>query len=302
MKRISKLFVLVLIVALSVLALTACGNPKDPVQRTEEDFVEFGMFPQELVSDSALRTKLTAYVTTLANNAADYLTFTYEGTNYVRIKGVDQGETYKFSSGEVIKEQYYFFKMLPIRWAILAETATEYLLLSDRLLDVQRYVSTEFIEANTAAASAWETSDVRKYLNGEFIATAFSAEEQARLMTTQVVNDQTTTSHHIEKTATTNDKVFLLSEYDLINNDYGFGTVAHKADINRTALTTDFARARGAYYSDAEGYVGAGYYWTRSPNIYGNYASVVDYNGSAIYGMQCDASHACIRPVIRISK
>ena len=68
------------------------------------------------------------------------------------------------------------------------------------------------------------------------------------------------------------DKVFLLSKAQASNTSYFSG------DSQREKLTTDYARAMGAFMSTYTDYYGNGYWWLRTPDT--DYAYIVDEEGT----------------------
>ena len=82
---------------------------------------------------------------------------------------------------------------------------------------------------------------------------------------------------------------------DYINPDYGFSTLTGSANT-RYCKTTDWARARGAYY-----YSSNGYYWTRSPSsYYPYYAWDIDFDGSPDHDY-VDFTSGSVRPGLSIT-
>ncbi|MBP5283049.1 MAG: hypothetical protein J6Y93_00060, partial [Treponema sp.] len=62
----------------------------------------------------------------------------------------------------------------------------------------------------------------------------------------------------------TTDKIFLLSEQEVTKSEYGFTAYNASGKGNsRIRVTTDFARACGAYQNTSDGF--GGYWWLRSP-------------------------------------
>ena len=64
--------------------------------------------------------------------------------------------------------------MEPIEWIVLANDSNRAMLISRYGLDMRTY-NTNWTNVT------WQTCTLRKWLNGDFLNTAFSDEEQARL-------------------------------------------------------------------------------------------------------------------------
>ena len=69
----------------------------------------------------------------------------------------------------------------PIEWLILQEKDGQMLLVS-------RYCLTSLPWHNHKAAVTWDVSDIRRWLNGEFLETAFSKTEQSAIVRTHLDN------------------------------------------------------------------------------------------------------------------
>lgn len=136
----------------------------------------------------------------------------------------------------------------------------------------------------------WGKSDLRAWMNGDFLQEAFSAEEQALIQTTIVENDN---PHGMKGAgADTEDKVYLLSKSEVLRF---FPEMA-----DRVAYPTEYARAQGATLSSE---TGSCRWWTRTPG-----ARKMDMCGMRVdgriseYGMQdVDWPGNTMRPVLWVS-
>lgn len=127
-----------------------------------------------------------------------------------------------------------------------------------------------------------------------FLQTAFTSEAQKWIMPTTVDNSATSTLPNIlteeQKTTdwnngkndyacgNTTDKIFLLSKQEATMSDYGFAEYTASGQGNtRIRVTTDYAKATGAYQSAVAG--DGGRWWLRSPyylnNLDARYISAV---------------------------
>ena len=79
---------------------------------------------------------------------------------------------------------------------------------------------------------------------------------------------------------TTKDKIFLLSEKEATTTGYGFAKYdSYGTENTRIRMTTDFAKASGAYQHTTAGY--GGIWWLRSPSC-NNSSSARSVNGYAL--------------------
>ena len=169
-----------------------------------------------------------------------------------------------------------------IEWLVLAKEGNKLLLVSDKVLDRQRY--NESYDDVT-----WETCSLRKWLNTTFFNEAFSTEEQAIIQSTNVSSDKNP-EYSTNPGNATQDQVFLLSI-----------TEAHKyfnSDSARQCEPTNFAFANGAW----ESYSGNCWWWLRSPGYYQDCAASVDSYGDVDEcGPRVDDDYSAVRPAIWIS-
>ena len=97
----------------------------------------------------------------------------------------------------------------PIEWIVLEVQDGKALLISKLILDTR-----EFSTKDTA--DSWANSEARIWLNNDFMAKAFTAEEQAAILTTEVDNSaaQDSTGKKSIPGKNTQDKLFLLSYHE----------------------------------------------------------------------------------------
>ena len=76
-------------------------------------------------------------------------------------------------------------KKEPVEWIVLAVEGDKALLISEKGLDCRVYHGD-----NTTMT--WENCELRKWLNGEFLEGTFTAEEQAKILTTPTPNPDST--------------------------------------------------------------------------------------------------------------
>ena len=122
----------------------------------------------------------------------------------------------------------------------------------------------------------------KTYTNNGFLQTAFTADAQSLIAATSVDNSAASTipsgitdedlesywnsgENPYASDTPTKDKIFLLSEQEATNSEYGFAAYdAYGKGSTRIRVTTDYAtKATGAYQSSTPGY--GGWWWLRSP-------------------------------------
>lgn len=180
-----------------------------------------------------------------------------------------------------------------IQWIVLDYDEKEHkaLLLSKYGLDVISY-NTKYEDIT------WEECVLRNWLNGEFLQSAFSAEEQIAILKTAVDNSATQGYGEWDTNGgnNTEDQVFLLSYAEA--NRYLDVTYDDSDNAKARVTPTDYAIAQGAYtnsdYQTADGEV-AGWWWLRSPGHLQTYAADVYYNGSLRY-YYVDSDSVVVRP------
>lgn len=118
--------------------------------------------------------------------------------------------------------------------------------------------------------SSTETTKKTDYKGKGFLQTAFTKNAQGLIAETVVDNREETTGYS-ESTCTvkyvcenTKDKIFLLSESEVINSGYGFDAYSSHGKGNaRIRFSTDYAKAN--YADTRELYGNSSCWWLRSP-------------------------------------
>ena len=272
-----------------------------------KDYILFGSYPQTIKASNV----------TITNDPVDengYYTGS-DGEKYSKQVANPYGTSsqYALSDGSYLTaDTEYYFKVEPLKWRILSEENGQALLVCDVLLQGLVYQpnrSGNYIDSSSAlvgsyAASApantyannYMYSNLRWFLNNEFLNKAFTDAESAIIPVTNVDNSAASTGRSTNRyaCANTDDKVFALSIAELTNTAYGFDLDPSVKDVDRAWLVTDYGKATYARCSSTTGYVGTGYAWSRSPsysyakgayNAYAGWASnyfAVDYTNNGV--------------------
>ena len=237
------------------------------VYTREGDYIYFGEYPQTIKSSDVT-------VGDVADEDGYYLGS--DGERYAKVVADPYSSYYNFSDGsDVTNGETYYFKVEPIRWRILSESDGSAFILADGIIANKAY---------NAGNNNYKNSDIRAWLNGEFLNTAFGEVAQGLIETTEVDNSAYSTGDSSNENACENtfDKVFLLSYREVINSAYGFSSDGGDYDTARQMTVSDYARSTGAYMITSSDYFGCGSWWLRSP-YYGNisFARYVSNPGNA---------------------
>ena len=171
-------------------------------------------------------------------------------------------------------------KKTPLLNRVFAKNKLEVLLLSRYALDCIQYNSNQ-------TNLTWEDCDLRKWLNSDFLKSAFSTEEAERILISEIENDDNP-KFRTRGGENTKDRIFCLSIAEV--KKY------FSNDEDRTCKTTAYAREQGAYVNN--GYC----YWRlRSPGNCQSHASYVYSDGVLnLNGGKVDRVHIAVRPALRV--
>ena len=173
----------------------------------------------------------------------------------------------------------------PIEWLVLDRDGDKALLLSKYALDYQSFMP--FYEPVTEPFT-WESSSLRRWLNGTFLNSAFSVDERQRLLTTTVITSPGSL-HRGNGPITTEDRVFLLSNTEVY---------AYFANEAATAAEyTAYALSENPWAGNAAA-PGAADWWLRTTS--GDHPDAV-YSGGGVGEGARAYEGAYVRPAIWIT-
>ena len=213
-----------------------------------------------------------------------------DGNYYVKEKenAYGSGDEYQYSDGTQAGQggtSEKWFKVEPIVWRVLTEdynSTGQALLLAEKILIGRIEWDDNY--------NNYRESYIRKWLNGNsgsekksdysgdagFLQTAFTTGAQGLIALTTVDNSEETTNPDGKATlwndgknehacGYTEDKIFLLSEQEATKEEYDFDVYDALGEGNtRIRVTTDYAKATGAYQNSTDGC--GGWWWLRSPS------------------------------------
>ena len=270
---------------------TRCGAGDGATYSREGNYVYFGSYPQTKVSDETLLNTLNAKAGELPTEENSYLwnSYGYYVSGYVKdymwyiddevdgskYRGVyftsyrpfpcDDGSYSTFQDDNGYFERTtYWFKYEGIKWRVLTESGNRAFLMCDIAIDAQQYYHDEYgtrtIDGKMVYSNNYAESEIRKWLNETFYNTAFNDLQKSIIRTTSVDNSARSTSPYNElwnkgeneyACENTLDKVFLLSEYEVTNPDYGFSE-STSWDETRQLKSSDYAKSQGCWQDTDE--------------------------------------------------
>ena len=247
--------------------------------------IEFGEYPQTRVEDEDLIKEIGKVK---EKNSQGY--YEYKGEQYALIfKRIENPFYYNYPN-------YYCYKVEPIVWRVLEGKDGKVLIVSDMIIDAHRY-NKRFDERNEQGyyANHYQSSEIRAWLNDDFINSAFS--DQSRILTTELDVSWRSTGNNNNTYAypTTYDKVFLLNKDEYQNENY------FSSDEDRRAKATDYAVGKGLSRYEKKEYKDNACYWTLSPyTVYSDRVYFVGYSGYISYASVGYENNGGVRPAMWI--
>lgn len=213
---------------------------------------------------------------------------------YERLENADWSHEVTIDGVEYRNLNDRYFALQPIEWNVLEQREGSALLFPTKGLDCVPYHS-------ALESVHWEDSSLRKWLNEDFLRSAFGQEAGSILDT--AVDNKDNFYFGTPCGNPTEDKVFLLGEEEIFcsekASDYGFACSDATHDPNRCAKPTRYALARGAWRSRKNG----NGFWMLRTNGYNTANAVYVGDVGDIYnrGMPVTCSDALIMPALRLS-
>ena len=280
-------------------------------------------FDKDAIEDEMLSEKLEQTEGWDANNE-----IIWNGDRYRRMKRANA--TYKgmlFDELGTWRSEYFYcwdndsdwhyFKYEPIKWRVLSVEEDKAFLISDQVLDNQRYTEPQenFIWKNSTirdwlnSYSADQMSEREDHVKQGFLNSAFNEDEQEAIFTSDIENADNL-EYGTEGGEDTEDKIFLLSEKEVYASDEavssGFTKTVDKhedgswtdiCDEAKRSKSSTYAKAMGTSYSDKKDYIGNSGWWLRSPGSDPYSAACVDEKGIA---NRISFSDGGVRPALKV--
>lgn len=168
-----------------------------------------------------------------------------------------------------------------IEWIVLDKDG-------DAIFVVSRYIIDRVRYNGSSKKTTWESSNLREWLNNDFINAAFDEESLDRIITTELYNEDNP-KNGTTGGKETEDKIFILSESEV---EY---YMEDKED--RFCLATKYAEKRGVCTS--EDYDDGGWWTLRTPGVNRNYVCYIS-GGGGIHtdGLDVNSGKLGVRPAM----
>ena len=289
--------------------------------KKKENFIYFGSYPQEKVTDINLINLLTSKISNLPTNENNfdwtsydyyihrkkekymwYIDIEYDNQKYrgiyfemYRPHYTAVGNNFGVldqKNNEYLKNTIYWFKFQPIAWTIKEELNGNAVLVCDKIIDSQDFNYTDscqVINGKTIYANNYEYSRIRQWLNDTFYNTAFNKSEQNMILNTVIDNSASSTKDlkNIYACLDTNDKIYLLSSKEALSY--------FDSNIARQKEGTDYAKSQGLWV-----YIYA-HWWLRSPfSRYNGSSLSIDFGGVVRNNYTVEDISTGIVPALRI--
>lgn len=333
MKRIISL----LLTASVAVSLMSVGFISVIAKDKTGDIIEYGNYPQSVVTSSAVVSKLNALAKNWmsygyylgkgsdddgqmkSENYMQYADVMLDGTRYRAVKFTEYrpygtgrgGESYESNQDDngYKANTVYYFKYEPVRWLILDPASG--LVMCESIIDSQPYNSYVITTGsaktgysywgNTAKsiyANNYYYSSLRKWLNEDFYNTAFNSSQKENIKSTAIKNNASSSKLTKYDAPSSNDKIFLLSVTDVKNKAFGFSS-----DSTRRAKGTDYAKCQGLWVCEDAPDTGYSVWRLRNGGTDSSNNSLVsesgDYDGTEVYAFDTSAG---IRPACSLTK
>ncbi len=306
----------------------------DKVKYETGDLIEFGTYPQTQVDETAALknekktwkvleyyvetdTGILAISSSFSQNIkySGYMAFSdffCNGEKYRAVKFTHYRPTskalfqdyYYQEENRFYKNKVYYFKYEPLLWRVL-DPDTGFIM-CDKIIDSQAYHNLVYRDSNDGEyyqygdlkkyANNYATSSIREWLNQDFYETAFTDLQKGNIEITTLDNSSYSMDYAKFNSSETEDRLFLLSYFDVTNTQYGFLESAYSNSALRAANWTDYSSNQGLL--DGQ-FVNC--WWLRTPDGNSSSAMTCDTpNGSA--KLPCAVYQACrgVRPACHL--
>lgn len=209
----------------SIFVLSSCKGSNRKIYET----YEYGEYPQSKVYDSKIITELDKFTSADVNEDGYFI---LNGKKYLKAYAELDSDSSRFADdSKIVKGNYYYFQVSPIRWRVLNKNNNEMQLITESVLISSNYT-------NAVDSLDYSSSLVRSFLITDFYNRAFKYTTTKPLTKNIVI-----TTIDDKKISEINDSIWIPTTTELQSQDNGF----YSSD-DRYAFVTDYAKAMGINY------------------------------------------------------
>lgn len=206
-------------------------------------------------------------------------------------------KTDEINSWYLTRREQGYFKYEPIKWRVLSinEDGTDAFLMADQVVDLARYYEDGTVEIT------WEKSDIRQWLNSEFIDKAFTEKEKELIRETVVKTADNRWSGEAGGNDTV-DKIYLPSIEEMLEPAYGFSSDENEVDTRRANCSAYVSKGGSARKDFDETTI----YWLRSQGAEQGYPAKIGHwgEGAILKELEIMEANAAVnrgvRPVMHV--
>ncbi len=274
-------------------------------------YIELGSYPQTIAHHKAVAEM------SQTTDSTGYYYSTWDNEHYAKIaKSKVYGKRFKFSEDSLIAEnETYYFKVEPIKWwvffsgELVGGSEGTITLIADQILDSHDFcteyslniISQDYFRNDNpdVLANDWAHSDLRTWLNDDFLKKAFSLEEE-RLLVARTTSFVPTGTNDPSPT----ERIWVPSNLEITAYKGLFDALSDTLQSHHAAYlsqVSDYARCRNTFISIYPDYYGCGRYWTSSAgnNTYrAAFAACDNHDKSGSTGESVGSTYMGVRPVI----
>lgn len=301
MKATKRLLAVLLALVLLCIGVPFAAQAEGETSYQVGDLIQFGNYPQTRVDetpelkaavDAAVWASYKYYTGTGSNSdgkmkPSDYMRFAdfycdegkYRAVTFNTYRPQSTGDisnpenSWQDDNGYYVNQVYYF-KYEPLIWRILDPSSG--LIICESIIDSQAFQNTIYLKnsgsdvsyqsvTSSVYSNDYSKSSIRDWLNNVFFTTSFSDSQKLSILSTTLNNSAYNENYNQYDSASTTDKLYLLSFFDVTNRNYGFSSSSSQNKSRIANNSTDYAKCQGLYVSKSEGSVDNSFWRLRSP-------------------------------------
>lgn len=310
MKKNTKTTTIIAVIALafclvSISSACTASLRYDKVEYSDgKTYLNLGSYPRSEASETVSALLESLYQTDSLPCDGTY--YALDGKRYTRVLvendyvEEDTSDEYFFLFTQYTPGTVHWYEVEPIAWRLMNVQNGYAVLFSAELIDARAYS-----DETTEKGWLWENSDLRNWLNGDFLATAFDNGERKLLKETESPCYYISNPGRIKyEREYVKDLVRIPEWREMLLPEH------FEDDMARIAHVTDYARAHGGacvseyairqfdvVFEDYVKYVGSGIYWLSDTEYNSNHVYIV-YEYGNVFSYKYMVRNRTVRPAV----